>query len=193
MKLGTLLFFIPIILIGGIVIYAYASLIIPQPRFGTIILKAQVSIKDSQQKEIHVYASIAGETYLTPANVSMPPGKYSISFQQVDGLKSPEGCNIDVVAGKTLYCVGEYTPIQAVVNVYSNYFEPSKVYAYSNITPVVWVNKNQNYTVLIIQPLGRIVIPPNQNFTYTYNDAGTYGFYYLFSTGHGEVVVKNFP
>jgi hypothetical protein len=192
-KRGNFVFFIPIIVVGSLILFAYLhALATKNPELGVLVVRAQVQKSyagSNQTLDIQVTFTLNGKTYTTPENLSLPAGNYSVIFQEKKGFQKPQSCTISIVPGYTTYCIASYIPIPQVINIFNGRFDQNKVFAYSGITSIIWVNKSGNSTVLYIEPIGRIILLPNQQFSYVFESDGIYYFRSLSFVASGEIDV----
>jgi len=173
-RLGAALFFIPIAILLGVVVYAFlTSSTSPN---GTLIIRAQTSGKYYGSMQIHVSASVSGTGGVTPFNLTLSQGAYTVVFSAVSGYTAPPSSRVAVSAGRSSYAVGVYTPIPAVIAVGESGFNVTKASALAGVTPVIWVNEVSGYAVMNISPVGRVLIPPGGNYTYVFETTGSFSF-----------------
>lgn len=168
-------------LMAGLTAYAYLQLTRP----GQLIVQAKALDRHpgagQRYVDLSVQATVEGISRTTPFTLTLSPGTYTVSFSPLPWYRvlNPQ-LTISLPAGTTAYATGLYEPVPVVIAVKEGAFNVTKVRALHGVTPVIWVNQGANYTVLHIQPYGRVVLYPGQNFTWVYDEPGTYSFYLLF-------------
>ena len=179
-RIGKLLFALPLLALTAAIVYGYVAS--SQP--GTLVVEA----KDSKtQRDLAVQAWINGRSVATPASLSLPQGVYTVIFNETSWYQTPGPRTISLLAGRTAYAVAEYNPIPIVIQVSTGGFDRTGVRARMGVTPVVWVNTSNQFVVLIGDQWERAIIDPNQNFTYVYQNMGTFR-YALWQTDFGGTV-----
>jgi hypothetical protein len=180
-----LVFFIPIVAIVIVVAFALYSTVSSQS--GTLVVEAWTSGRYSPSVQLHVLATVGTMTGLTPFNLSLGQGMYTMSWSAQDWYHSPPPRSILVVGGKVQYSLGIYNPVLRVVSVTPEGFNSTAISALHGVTPVVWVNRGSGYTLLLIDTLGNVVLQPSENFTHVFPSTGTFHFE-LFNTNFGGYV-----
>ena len=183
--MGVALFMIPIVAIGLVVAYQFLTFSLNST--GTIIVTAQAGGKFAAPSPLKVPVVVAGRIEMTPLNLTLPQGEYSVGFGRIPWYNSPDNRTITVAGGKTAYAVGVYVPIVKGVEINAKGFNVTSLTAYHGVTPVTWVNHNATYAVLQITGLDNVIIATGQNFTYVFPSAGQYG-YQLFSAQSKGIV-----
>jgi len=178
-------FFIPVIAIVIIVAFALYSTVSTQS--GTLVVEARTSGRYSPSVQLRVPATVGTTTELTPYNLSLGRGTYTVSWAAQDWYHSPPPRSILVVGGKVQYALGLYDPVLRVISVTPEGFNSTAISALHGVTPVVWVNRGSGYAVLLIDTLGNIVLQPSENFTYIFPSTGSFHFE-LFNTNYGGYV-----
>jgi plastocyanin len=184
-RVGIALFMIPIVAIGLVVAYQFLTFNLNST--GTIIVTAQTGGKFAASSPLKVPVVVAGRVEMTPLNLTLPQGEYSVGFGRISWYNSPANRTITVAGGKTAYAVGVYVPIVKGVEINAEGFNVTSLTAYHGVTPVTWINHNSTYAVLQITGLDNVIIAAGENFTYVFPGAGQYG-YQLFSTQSKGIV-----
>ena len=162
-------------------------LLAPPNDNGTIEVLAQTSGKYYPSSYLRAPATVAGTSVTTPYNLTLVQGVYTVSFTKVQGYYAPNPRNVTVIPRGITYAVGVYDPIPSVVMVTKSGFNQTKVDAINGVTPVIWINGMSTFTVLVIQPQGRVVLQPGQNFTLVFQEPGQYQFN-IYPEGQGGYV-----
>ena len=186
-RLGRLLFILPIVVILIAVMYQIFSYYTVQQ--GTLVVNAETSNRYYPARLLNATISVAGVVRNTPTNLSLGAGVYTVTFSPLQWYHSPADRQIDVLAGRTAYAWGIYSPLVAVVEINQAGLNATKISALHGVTPVVWVNKTDKFTVLLGDVFNQAVINPGQNFTTIYQGAGTYGFSISGTSNGGTVQV----
>jgi hypothetical protein len=185
-------FVLPLLLMAGFTILAYLQLSAP----GELVVQAKAldmhASRRGQYIELSVRATVEGLTRATPFSLKLTPGTYLVSFEPLPWYRqlNPQ-VSVSLPAGATAYAIGLYEPIARVIAITEAGFNVTKVTALHAVTPVIWINAVGNVSVLNVQPYGRVVLLPGQNFTWVFDEPGTYLYYLLFSpsvSGSVEVV-----
>ena len=188
-RFGTMLFFIPIVLILLLVVYGVLSS--HYLGSGTLIVSAQTSDRYYQPLGLNVTAQVGtSHTGATPLHLQLATGTYLVQFSQVPWFYTPLERSINMVPGQTEYAVGVYDPIVRIVVVSNNEFNSSRMTAEHSITPVIFVNQMKSYVLIQSGPIGRVNIPPSGNFTYVFTTPGTYPVYLVDGTAAVTVSVS---
>ncbi len=185
---GTLIFVLPIAVIMGVVLYQ--TFIGTFYKDGTVSVLAQTTERFFPARALTAEVTVGGQTGTTPCNISVTQGTYTVTFGSLPWYTTPPAREVDVAAGSVAYAVGVYKPIQRVIKISSAGFNTTAVTALNQVTPVTWLNGMGTYAVLNGSPFGRIIIPPNQNYTYVFQSAGSYDFSLLASSEVGTVKVS---
>jgi hypothetical protein len=186
-RLGRILFLIPVIVALVLVIVAVISTANPN---GTISIRAESSGRYYSPISLAVSATVNGITQKTPFNLSLPQGEYTIQFSPLTGYEPPSQVQATVIHGGVAYATAIYNPVVRVISDLGGVFNATSVQAIRSVTPVIWVNEKGSYFVINVTPIGRIIIPPFQNFTYVFPDAGSFGYNTLSGNSSGTVQVK---
>ena len=173
-KTGTVLFFIPIVLVIAVVVYSVISATASVN--GTLEINAQSSGRYFSSSKLNVSASVGTSSGITPFSLELPQGVYTVVFSGLKWYETPPPREVTVSRGVTSFAVAIYDPILQVVSVQGNQFNSTKLVAEHGVTPVIWVNHMGDYAVMTSTLTGNILIPPSQNFTYIFKEAGTYEF-----------------
>jgi hypothetical protein len=176
-RIGILLFLIPTIIVLAIVAYAIISAETFQD--GTLYVGAQSSNRYYATQQLNVRVDVAGQVVTTPGNVSLAQGSYAVSFPTQPWYVTPPAKTVTVRAGQYSYAVGVYTPIVEVVSLAGGSFNSTSIGALHGVTPVVWVNPSSSYQVITSDLTGRVIIPPMQNYTYVFQQPGTFVFSFV--------------
>jgi len=168
--------------LAGFTALAYIQLTRP----GELVVQAKAldmhPMRKGQYIDLSVQATVEGVTKVTPFTLKLAPGTYLVSFSPLPWYRqlNPQ-VSVPLPAGATAYAIGLYEPMARVIAVTEGGFNVTKVNALHGITPVVWINLGSNFTVLNVQPLGRVVLRPGENFTWVFDEPGTYAYFLLFS------------
>jgi hypothetical protein len=173
-RIGTLLFLIPILLVVALVAYALVGT--STFRNGTLTVEAQTSSTYYQSRPLNESVSISGMKGITPFTVSLAQGTYVVTFASASWFSSPPQRVVNVTGGTHSFVVGTYSPIPVHVSVSSNRFNATRIQAMHAVTPVVWENLVNDYTVITSTLTGEVIIPPLQNYTYVFQRTGTFYF-----------------
>ena len=186
-RLGTALFLIPVVAIGLVVAYQLISF--NTNNAGKLVVTAQAGGKFAKAGSLSVPVVVAGRSVLTPFNLTLPQGQYTVDFGRISWYSSPDNRTVTVAGGKTAYAVGVYVPIVRGVDIASKGFNVTGLTAFHGVTPVTWINDNGTYAVLQITGLENVVLGAGQNFTYIFPSGGQYGYQILFTQFKGIVTV----
>ena len=168
----------------AVVVYAIVSAV-GSPN-GTLVVEAQSSGKNSVSLGVSV--SINGQKATTPATLTLSQGTYTVTFSAVPWYTTPPARVVLVPTAKTSYVVGTYNPIEEFVSVGGGGFNRTSLSVLHGVTPVVWVNPSTTDQVIYSPPMGKVDIPPMQNFTYVYPQAGTFIVYFPVSASNSMEV-----
>ena len=179
-RFGTLLFAIPIVLVIAVVAYA----VIGTASFanGTLIVRAQTSDRFYPAEYLNVTVIAAGKSGTTPFTLSLPQGTYTVTFPSQRWFTSPPSRTVNVTSGGNSFVVGVYGPIPVPVSVSQSKFNTTKISVLHRVTPVVWINPTSAYDVISSNLTGRIIIAPMQNYTYVFQEPGSFSFTVVGST-----------
>ena len=177
------LFFLPIAILTTIVAYGYYAS--SQP--GTLVVEASDA---SSQNDLSVPASVNGMLVTAPSTLALPQGIYTVTFGQLQWYQTPSPKTVSLPAGRTVYALGEYIPTPEIIRISSAGFDIARISAKGGLTPVVWVNTSTQFAVLLGDQFNRVIINPNQNFTYVYQSSGhfQYSIWQTSFTGSVDVV-----
>jgi hypothetical protein len=176
-RLGTMLFFIPIVLVLALV--GYAIIDTTTFRDGTLIVRAQTSNRYYPVEYLNVSVSVSGKSGITPFHISLSPGTYTVRFPSQQWFTSPSSRTVNVTAGGTSFVVGVYNPIPVSVSLDQGKFNTSAVSVLHRVTPLIWINLSSDYEVITSDLTGRIIIAPMQNYTYVFQSQGTFAFSFV--------------
>ena len=187
-KWGNLIFLLPVIVIAGLV--AYQLINVTFFNDGTLNVQALTSDKFYPSESLAVTASVGGQTGTTPFSVSLPQGTYSVTFDRLQWYWTPSPRQAVVPAGSTAYATGVYSPIQRVIMITQDKFNVTEVTAMHDVTPVTWENSMANFTILVGSPFGKIILTPGENYTYVYQNQGSFSFSLSYANAGGVVQVS---
>jgi hypothetical protein len=176
-KLGTLLFFVPIVLVLAFVVYAILGTVTFQN--GTLVVRAQTTARYYPTQYLNVSVIVSGRSGVTPFSLTLAPGTYGVSFPPQRWYVSPQSKIVNVTGGGTSYVVGVFNPISVPVSVGQGKFNTTSVAVLHKATPLVWINPSSTYEVITSDLTGNIVIPPMQNYTYIFRSTGTFAFSFV--------------
>ncbi|MDG6924647.1 MAG: hypothetical protein JRM96_01035 [Nitrososphaerota archaeon] len=168
-KLGQLLFFGPIVALIIIVLLGFGSSIAGGS--GTLVVRAQ-GVQQSPGDYLHVSATVSGSSRITPFNLTLRQGTYTVSYAPLEWYRTPHPVSVTVIGGKTAYAVGSYVPTPVGVSIGPGGPNVTSATAEHNVTPIVWINRS-TATVQISSPLFSVPIPPGANHTSTFPTPGT--------------------
>jgi hypothetical protein len=112
----------------------------------------------------------------TPMTLSLSQGSYTVTFSALAWYTTPPPKYVTVLSGKDSYAVGVYDPIVEYVSVGGGQFNRTSLAVEHGVTPVVWVNPSSEDQIIFSQLTGRVEVPPMQNFTYVFQQKGTFTF-----------------
>lgn len=181
-----MLFWVPVALIVLIVLVA---LLEATGSNGTLVVGAETSSRYYPARGLAASAAVQGVTQTTPFNLTLAPGQYTVQFSPVAGFVTPSAHQVTVTRGRTSYVTAVYQPVVQYVGDPGGLFNTSSVQAIHDVTPVTWVNNRSSYFVILIQPLGRIVLDPYQNFTHVFTKPGDYAYATFSGNSTGSVHV----
>jgi hypothetical protein len=179
----TLIFLAPFLLIVGTLVYLYVGSIQP----GTLLVRA-LSAKGSPSIDLHAAVKVNGVEGTTPENLSLSQGIYNVTFLPLRWYYSPAPNMVSLVAGKSAYAVGVYTPRKLVFAFGVDGFNASSGLVSHNLTPVVWLNTSRELLDLS-SSFGERHVEPGQNITFTFPIPGTFQFQALGTKYGGNVTV----
>lgn len=185
---ANILFWLPIGVIVLLVIVALNAIVANQN--GTVVVRAVTSGRYSPQALFSASYTIGSARGVTPTNISLGTGPYTVIFGSVPWFKTPPPKSFYLPGGKTYYATGVYDPVPKVIAITSQGLNATKVAALHGVTPVVWVNWGPSYVVLEFQDGTHFQINPSQNYTRVFDSPGNYSFDTLSSGFAGEVDVQ---
>jgi plastocyanin len=171
-----LLFLLPILAVVALV--AFALFLVPTQ--GTLDVYATSVDKYTGLRSMSVVATVGSQAFRTPANLTLSPGPYTVTFSEIKWYATPLPRQVEVSPGKTVDADGVYVPIVMKVQSSPSGFGSSSVQALHGVTPVVWIDNSASFVTLYIQPVGRVNLDPGQNYTHVFTDVGSFG-YQLYS------------
>jgi hypothetical protein len=174
-RLKVVLFFLPIVVIGGAVAFAFVSYFI-SPNTGTLDVTMVASVYGSPAKTMYGTVRVDGASIQSPANLTLRSGAHTVVFLPVVGYDTPAPKSLNLIPGVVSYADGIYYPVKAVIIVTPNSFNATTVKAIRAVTPVVWVNTSSQIVTLQGAAWNTASIDPGGNFTYVYGQSGSYGF-----------------
>lgn len=185
-RYGTLLFALPIVLFALVIAYQLIS----ETYFnsGTLIVQAQSSGRYNQSVDLNVLVSVGTRGGTTPVTIPLIQGTYTVVFPSVQWYSTPEPRTVSVVAGKTSYAIGVYEPVVKGVSIENGQFNATTMSVKHLVTPFVLINRMSGYAVIQGGPTGTIIIQPAQNFTYVFQNVGTFTLN-LFGTSSPDLTV----
>jgi len=173
-RFGSLVFFIPVILV--LVVIAYAVIAGSVSPVGTLTITAQSSGQYYPAVGLNATAKVGAHSGVTPFSLSLTEGTYTVTFATLPWYSTPAPRTADLVAGTTTFAVGVYDPLVRTVSISGDQFNNTRLTAMHGVTPVVWVNRMSQDVVLHSPVTGNVVVPAAQNFTYVFKAAGTFTF-----------------
>jgi len=166
-QFGKLLFALPVLLLVAAIVYGYFS--VSQP--GSLVVGA----RDAHTlNPLAVQAYVNGKSVTTPTTLSLVQGVYTVTFSQLQWYQTPGARTVSLSGGHTAYALGEYTPTPEIIRISGGGFDTTSISAKSGLSPVVWVNTSAQFVVLLGDQFNRVIINPNQNFTYIYQSTGRF-------------------
>jgi hypothetical protein len=184
-RFGGLVFFVPTVLAVAVVAFAIVSFLSVQN--GTLVVEASSSGRYSPPVPLHPHVTVDGTTEVSPFNVTLPQGTYTVTFGEVAWYATPPPRTVVVSGGKSQFAVGVYSPILREIAITSSGFNSTAVTALHGVTPVVWVNLSHDSVVLDIKNLNVITIGPGGNFTKIFPTEGSFDFSLLDTGFNGTV------
>jgi hypothetical protein len=171
-RFGTLLFVLPIAIVILIVAYQFIS----ETYFnsGTLVVEAQSSGRYYQSVGLNVSVNVDTRGGTTPLTLSLTQGTYTVAFPSVQWYSTPLPRTVSVLAGKTAYALGVYDPVVKIVSIEGGQFNSTTISVKHGVTPFVLINKMSDFAVVQGAPSGTIIIQSAKNFTYVFQNAGTY-------------------
>lgn len=181
-RLGTLVFFIPLVVIVSVVVIGFIQLAQP----GTLKVQAitvdRFLAPDKQNGSALVSVTVTAasgsgtNTGTTPTSFSLSSGTYTVSYGTDNWYKTPSSKTVSVPAGKTVYAVGVYEVLTAPVSITQSGFNATKIEALHGVTPVIWINNSGSSVVLSLETFGTFPLSAGQNYTKVFYDAGSFTF-----------------
>jgi hypothetical protein len=187
-RFGTLLFVIPVVLVVALAAYAVFNATLSQD--GVLIVRAQTSSNYYPAEYLNVAVSVAGKSGTTPFNITLPQGTYTVTFPSQRWFTPPASRTINVTARGDSFVVGVYDPIPVTISVNETKFNTTAISVLHKVTPVIWVNPTPQYDVISSTLTGRIIIAPMQNYTYVFQESGSYSFSIIGSASPSLQVVS---
>lgn len=182
---GRILFAIPVVVIVALVILGLASTL--SAHNGTLTVEAVSSGRFSPPIQLKVQATVGARTEVTPFNLSLPQGEYSVAFGNESWYIAPANRSVSLLGGKTAYVIGTYEPIVRAISVTASGFNTTELTAEHGVTPVVWINQGDTVEVLEVSGVGRVPLSPSQNYTKVFDTQGTVTFAIL-NTGYSGTI-----
>ena len=173
-RTGRLLFFIPVVAVLGLVVFGLISVISSQS--GVLIIQAMSSGRYSPQVSLRVSFTVGTNTGVTPVNLTLPQGGYTVAYGQKNWYASPPSRSLVLVGGKTEYAVAIYSPLIKLISVTESGFNTTSITALHGVTPVIWINEGGSAVTLSIGTVGHILIDPSQNYTHVFASQGSFDF-----------------
>jgi hypothetical protein len=171
---GVLVFFIPIVLIVSVV--AYAIITGTASPTGTLVAEAQSSSRYYFPIGLNVSVAVGTRSGVTPLTLFLAAGTYRVTFSSLAWYSTPSPRDVSVSSSRTSYAVGVYDPLVEAVSIGQNQFNNTRLSAMHGVTPVVFVNHMSSPVVLESDLTGNISIRPSQNFTYVFQNRGSFDF-----------------
>lgn len=165
-KLGKLIFVVPILIIGALVVYAFIALASP----GTLIVRAETQNGASLQ----VDATVGSRSGVTPWTLSLGQGSYVVNFTAMTWYYPPASHDVAVTPGDTVYAVAVYVPIEKAIQTTNSGFNVTSVAALHGVTPINFTNPSSSPVTLKGSPIGTVLLEPGQSYSYVFSSVGTY-------------------
>ena len=176
---GKLAFFVPLIIIVSIVLYAFFQVTSP----GSLEVDALVHDKylhtSSQGSPVQVSIQVSyatggsSKSGTTPVTLSLPPGTYTVAYATVNGYFRPTDRSVSVDSGIKSYAVGVYEAIPIFISITSVGFNSTAVSALNSVTPVIWINNSGSPLTLQLGSSGEYYLYPGQNHTQLFQATGS--------------------
>ena len=183
---GNLLFWIPVVFVVLIVVYALISAAtIPN---GTLIVDAKSSTRYYPEVPLNVSVTVGKETGITPYRLSVSQGTYTVVFSQMRWYQTPATRIVNVAAGQSSYIVGIYNPSVVAVSVNATRFNQTAVEVMHGVTPLAFVDHSAGDARIQSSLTGLRIFSSGQNFTYVFQKPGSYSFS-IPSSGAPDLVV----
>lgn len=184
---GSLLFLLPIAVVGVVVVYALVSTTISQN--GTLVVEAYSKGNSGSMTPLMVSAHVGGQSGVTPFNLTLAQGAYTVEFPVLKWYVTPANHTLFLDSGKTAYAVGIYSPEKVVIGASVDGFNVTSPLALHNVTPVEWTNTGGQYVVISIDSVGAVGLAPGQTYTDVFKSAGSYSYSIIDSSIKGTVTV----
>jgi len=168
-KVGKLLFVVPAIVIIVLGVYAFIHLNSP----GTLMVRAE----DENLAPLSVPFTVNGNSYTTPANVSLSQGSYVVSFGTIPWYYPPAIREVTITPGYQAFAVGSYQPETKFVRVTASGFNETTVVALHGVTPVTWTNPSSSLVTFSGGPFQQVRLQSGQSYTYTFTTAESFAIY----------------
>jgi len=183
-RLRVLFFFIPIIVLGGVVAYGFINYALG-PTTGTLHAEMRLAQYGDGTKIVAGNLQVDGKSVASPVDITIRQGSHVVAFPLVNGYWTPQSDSVDVLAGRRASAIGVYYPVKVVIAVSGLNFNVTRVNAIHGVTPVVWLNTSGQIVTIEGDSWTTASIFPGGNFTYVYRAAGTFAF--GFPSIHGAV------
>lgn len=187
-RTGTVLFFIPILIVVALMVIGIVSYISNES--GTLVVEAISSPRYSASVQLHVAVTVGSSSETTPFNLSLGHGTYTVSYGPKAWYITPNSKTLGVPGGRTLYAIGTYLPIIKVISISQGGLNVTSVPALHGVTPVVWVNNEGSAVLLQVDTFPGVYIQPSQNRTLVFPSQGRFDFQVFGSTFAGYVQVS---
>ncbi len=151
---------VAVILIALIVLSFYSS---EATAPGTLVVEAQVTV-GSATRFASVQAEVTGVAKITPFNVTVSPGTYTVTYSPVKWYSAPPPKSVTVAGGKTAYSVGVYIPTPVDVTISQLGPNATSISAEHGVTPVTWFNTT-GQTIKLTSSAFTASILPRGNYT----------------------------
>jgi len=172
-RYSWLLFFIPVIVIAGLVIVPILG-DITGGNLGRLEVEATASVYPKGTIALTVQVNVNGTSVTTPSTLNLHQGYYTVTFPSVAGYWPPTTRQVPVQSGKTVYAVQNYVPIRKVVSFGQASFNSTHVAAVHGVTPVIWVNVSSQVVTLQTSFFGTRPVQPRENTSYVFQTVGTF-------------------
>ncbi|HEV2138949.1 MAG TPA: hypothetical protein VGR53_08905 [Nitrososphaerales archaeon] len=171
-RFGTFLFALPIVLIGFVVAYQLISA--TYFNSGTLIVETQSSGRYYPAMTLSVSVSVDTSGGTTPLTLSLTQGTHTVVFPSVQWYSTPQQRTVSVLAGKSTYALGVYEPVLKVISIEGGQFNATTISIKHGVTPFVLINKMTSFASVQGAPIGTIIIQSAKNYTYVFQNSGTY-------------------
>lgn len=179
-RLGNLLFFLPIIVIGSLIVYAFIEISAPgkmevtalghDPYVSSLAVRQGTSITASFYVQDSTGKNISSGS--TPAILSLGSGTYTVTFIPQKWYTTPTDETLQVSSSTTVYSVGVYQVIPLGISVTPGGFNSTKVTALQGVTPVIWINTSGSLVLLHLESIGTVPLDAGQNYTMIFQQIG---------------------